>query len=458
VNLHGPVRVADAAAAGTATISLSFDAWKDGQVAATTHSVRVLPPKPAPKPEPVAPNLVATLVHPEKKAGTAPEFSKDGNRLFVSGYPSGVVQIWDVAARRELRRFDTPPSFRNTANYALLAPDWKTLYVPVNRRAVRTIEREGKKVYRFEHSGEIRVWDVASGKQKEPLRPPAGWAPLYWSSVAPGSRFLECSEQSSYDSSETVGGVATILWDLQTGKRTKLSDSITHAQFAPDGKTAYLSESVGDPKIGTWKSHVTLVELPAGKEVARISGPTNEQVFAAWAVSPDGKVVAVCVGNVKGIPAEYWFLDARTLEVRGKLVGNTGTGRSGLAGGLFTSDSRRFVAVDSVGNAVVWDVGGQKLVRRVPTGRDEQVWFAVSADGATLAFSWMPGINPNDLADWPDPQDLPQPRVSLIDLAGNAAPRVLIAPHGYAGTVAFSPDGKTLAFGTTGAVHLFDLR
>jgi hypothetical protein len=34
---------------------------------------------------------------------------------------------------------------------------------------------------------------------------------------------------------------------------------------------------------------------------------------------------------------------------------------------------------------------------------------------------------------------------------------VLIAPHGYVGGLAFSPDGKKLAFGGAGAVHLFDL-
>jgi hypothetical protein len=47
--------------------------------------------------------------------------------------------------------------------------------------------------------------------------------------------------------------------------------------------------------------------------------------------------------------------------------------------------------------------------------------------------------------------------VSLIDLAGDAPPRVLVAPHGYVGGLAFAPDGKTLAFGGGGAVHLFDL-
>jgi hypothetical protein len=58
----------------------------------------------------------------------------------------------------------------------------------------------------------------------------------------------------------------------------------------------------------------------------------------------------------------------------------------------------------------------------------------------------------------PDPDDYPQPRVSILDLSGKTPPRVLIAPtHGYVGSVVFSPDGRTLALGCAGAVHLFDM-
>jgi hypothetical protein len=38
-----------------------------------------------------------------------------------------------------------------------------------------------------------------------------------------------------------------------------------------------------------------------------------------------------------------------------------------------------------------------------------------------------------------------------------APPRTLVARHGFVGGVAFSPDGRTLAFGSSGGVHLFDL-
>jgi WD40 repeat protein len=458
VNLHGPVRVADAVSSGTATITLSFDAWKEVRVAATTHSVTVLPPKPAPKTEPVAPNLVATLVHPEKKASTGQlEFSKDGKRLFVSGYPSGVVQIWEVASRKELRRFETPPGTRGTSHYAILAPDWKRLYVPVDERTVQNIELDGKRHRRFDRSGDIRVWDVESGKEGAQLRSTRGASVLYAYS-APGGRFLVAIEADGYDTSHEAPEPRAVVWDLVTGSKRILGEGFYQPSFSPDGKTvAVVREEYVAGKHTN--SRVCVLDFTTGKERASLNWPEKERWFSIGPISPDGKVVAVYVGGKMGAPLEIWFRDAKTLADRGRLTGKGDPERAGWGGpGQFTSDSRCFVSTDLEGNVLVWDVRGQKLERSIPLGGGTSCGrFALNPDGNTVAVAWMPKSDTRP-GDEPDPQDLPQPRISLIDLAGNAPPRILIAPHGYAGTVAFSPDGKTLAFGSSGAVHLFDLR
>ena len=96
MNLHGPVRAPESAGSGDARLTLSFDAWKDGHVAASTHTITV---KPAPKlkSEPVSEKLVRSLVHPGRTASISVlRFSADGKRLFAAGYPSGVLQLWDA--------------------------------------------------------------------------------------------------------------------------------------------------------------------------------------------------------------------------------------------------------------------------------------------------------------------------------------------------------------------------
>jgi hypothetical protein len=84
--------------------------------------------------------------------------------------------------------------------------------------------------------------------------------------------------------------------------------------------------------------------------------------------------------------------------------------------------------------------------------------LAFSPDGRTLAVPWRPKSEMDqDQSRNPDPQDFPQPRVTLFDLTGKAEPRTFVVRHGFTGAVAFSPDGKQLALGSSGGVHLLDL-
>jgi hypothetical protein len=51
-----------------------------------------------------------------------------------------------------------------------------------------------------------------------------------------------------------------------------------------------------------------------------------------------------------------------------------------------------------------------------------------------------------------------QPRVLVFDVVSKSAePELIVCPHGLPGGLAFAPDGKTLAVGGAGAVHLFDM-
>ncbi len=285
--------------------------------------------------------------------------------------------------------------------------------------------------------------------------PTPGSAPVD-ANLDPTGRFLMCVESPSYDSNETPPKHVTVLWDLATGKKRKLCEGFAIPIFAPDGKTVVISSSDFTAKT----SSVKLIELATGKELAKVNCPEKERYFYVGAVSPDGAVVVVSVrGWKKGLPFEKWFLDAKTLEQHGKLTGKVTPELYGTAVGRFSPDGKRYFVFDADGNVLIWNVANRKLERTLPTGMAVATQeMIISPDGKTMAVAWLPKVDDElkSVRD-PDPQDLPQPRIALIDLAGKAKPRVLIAPHGSVGALAISPDGKTLAFGSAGAVHLFDL-
>jgi WD40 repeat protein len=426
--------------------------WKGVPVASTTHVLNILPVKPRPKVEPVSPNLIASLVHPDRLAGLwGLEFSPDGAKLFTSGYTSGIVQFWDLASKKEIRRINTPPGYRSFSNYALLTPDWKTLYVPVEKRTVKRFERDGKRGNRFEYAGKIRVWDVASGKEKDPLWSSVDNAPGY-AVLAPDGRYLTSLVQPSRDSSDTKSKAVTVVWDLIAGKKWKLHEGNAEPSFSPDGKTIALGLNEYAPK----SSAIMLFDLGTGKQLANAVCPEKERVFSIGSYSSNGKFLAVNLGGKKGNPLEVWFLDGKTLEVRGKLMGKGGPNDYWGGFGLFTPDGKRYVALDRAGNVLLWDAEELKPQRAFAIGIQTSARLAISPDGKTLAVGWMPEFK-QDRTEELEPADMPQPRVTLVDLAGASPPRVLVAPHGYNAKLAFSPDGKTLAFGGAGAVHLFDL-
>ncbi|HZU35940.1 MAG TPA: WD40 repeat domain-containing protein [Gemmataceae bacterium] len=413
----------------------------------TTHVVTVLPRKPGPRAEPIAPNLVASLVHPDRTAiNWQARFSPRGDRLFtVGGAPSPVVQVWDVASGKEIRRIET---LLPRMSQVRLTPDWKALYVPVRNIEVKTVEQGGKKRHQLQFSGQIRIWDLASGKEREPLPLEAGWAPAY-GEIDPTGRYLVCTEQGQ----QARRMVKTVVWELATSKKTLLCQDYALEALFPYGQVLVVGQGSGVLK---------LLQLSTGKELAKARCPDSN----IGAVAPDGSVFAVSRWGKSTL--EVLFLDGKTLQERGKLVGKGNANGRPWMGGRFTPDGKRFVIVDKVGNVLAWDVAGQKLERTLCTLDNPQPpdtrtsWcrqaLAFSPDSKTVAVGWSPKWDEGvGIEMAPDPQDVPQPRVSLIPLDGSAPARVLVAPHGYVGSLAFSPDGRMLAFGGTGAVHLFDL-
>jgi WD40 repeat protein len=447
VNLYGPVSAPAEAGPGPAEVRIAFDAWKDGHVAPTTHRLDILPAKPAPKPEPFSPNLIASLPHPDPTGCPWQlRFSEDGRRLFTYGYPSGVVQFWDVAEKKEIRRFTTASGMRGAADYALLSPDWNTLYVVVRNRKVTRFEKDGKPAVRYSFDGEIQVWDVTTGEARPSLKVPANRGPS-GCVLSPDGNSIICSEQLGYESDQQPK-TQSVVWDVKTGTRRVLLDDYVYPFVSSDNKTLVTATSDWAAKT----SALRVLDLATGRELVKEDCPEKEKYYGVIALSVDGVAAVSVAGQGEG-RSDIVFRDSRTLADRGKYTGTDDPERYGW-GGTFSPDGRFYVVADKKGTLRLWDVAAGKTAVTCPVGH--KVWkVAFSPDGKTLAAGWM--NESENGSGFHDPKDYNPLKVSVFDLtAPSAPPRVLVGPPGWTSSLAFSPDGKTLAVGASGAVHLFD--
>lgn len=325
-------------------------------------------------------------------------FSPDGKTL-ASGGRDGNSLLWDVQTGQQNRSLR---GNSGTVTALAFSPDGQILYMASNK---------------------ITVWNLATGEFQTKA------TGLFDAYGIQSAAFVAFSRDGmklaiSGDSNDVT------LWDVMNGH--KLSTLVGHTDrvfavaFSPDGRTLV---------TGGWDHTVRLWDLDSGVEKLTLRGHTNHVFKVAFA--PDGKTVA---SAGRDLTVRLW--DASTGRVLDTYKGHSG----GVVGLGFSPDGRTLASGGRDYTIAVWDTTVRQPQSVALRHSHRVLSVAFSPDSRTMASA---GGAPNES----DGESV----VRLWDVStGNET--ASFQQGGTAKVIAFSPDGTTLATGSTDdIVRLRDL-
>lgn len=240
------------------------------------------------------------------------------------------------------------------------------------------------------------------------------------------------------------------IWDLNTNKlKTTFegsTESILSVTFSPDGETLASTD---------FSNIIRLWDVDSGKyrEI-----PTPHKIVSRVMFSPDGRTLVSSRREevqLWNITKEKWLRGIITEKFKANLEDTTGVDNI-----IFNSDGSALYGLSRNGDEVrFWDADAGKVKLRLGLERTYRRPFALSPDGKTFATArrndykvqlWdtQTGQLKNTLSA--DAQYL-----KMLAIA-NGKPQLVNFPTKRAGSMAFSPDGQTLAVASDGEIALWD--
>jgi WD40 repeat protein len=383
--------------------------------------------------------------------------SPDGHTL-ASGSSDKTVRLWDLAGWRPGEPMPPCRVLKRHTDWV-----WSVAFSP-----------DGKLLASGSNDGLILLWDAVTGVKLHELTGDAHSKLGACLTFSPDSRTLVAGGN----------GGRVNRWDTGTGQPTKEAwnpnvGEVRAVAYSPDGR---LLASGGQD--GT----VMLVDGATGQRVYSFRGGDFERV-TNLAFSPDGRTLAavnMLPANLAGTPTlRLW--DVETKEQKGNLTGYTGPTILGVS---FHPAGKLVATASGDGKVRLWDTtlpaetarnfdfssaGGASGVAFTPEGH----YLVVSHVNGTIAILRVPALPfayvPPPAAKLPAPADLAKRTAAADALKREDIPEELLKKAGgdkdkalaelvaifgedrpvppcHLHTVAFSPDGKTLAFGGSGSV------
>ena len=223
---------------------------------------------------------------------------------------------------------------------------------------------------------------------------------------------------------------------------------VTRSWRVPDGKLLDVTEGVavvsrsGDRLVALKQAGdgATLHDLTSGKVIARTRWlPPKRPPF----LFSQRSMTAAALSYDSGAGVTLWDLKS------GKTIGSV-KGQFLSLSAVLSADGKTLLTGDLTGKDEgrirFWDVATRKMTRDLSAGHGAAYALALSGDGKTLAVA-------HARATFFDDHDQTETAVTLRDAASGRELRVL-SRHGVRTiSLAFSPDGRTVAVGRAGSIH-----
>lgn len=303
--------------------------------------------------DPLPPGAVARLGTIRLRHARADVVFSQDGRQLLSCGCDGELRVWDVATGKRLRR--------------------KRLFGSEDTETVR-IAPDRATVADWSGGSTVSLCNINTNKQ-------LGWLPAHgsWPFLM---MFSPDSKTIAVQTDTEKNGHALELWDVsRCEKRQTLkiaaSEELSRLAFAPDGKrVAGIGEA--DDRIYLWD--------------AKTGAAINKNALRPWrgasvAFSPDGKTLAI--GSHR--KAQVHLLDVATLKEKAVLQPPPNVKADAIYRLIFSADGRWLAGAYSEvlehpspeSGVLIWDMAEAKPTARIPEGRDVRISFA--PDGKTVA-------------------------------------------------------------------------
>ncbi len=357
-------------------------------------------------------------------------FSPDGKRLATSGMPGdGTIKIWDSNSGQLLMNLVHDLGARSIA-----------------------FDSTGTRLVAGGTDGKAKVWDTSSGKILMSL---AGHNGGIWRvALSPHGTHLATASDDTTVKIWDISPAGNREWMNLPGQSGNAYMDVT---YSPDG--ARIAAASTDKTAKIW-------DAQTGKLLLTLTGHTNEVKGIAF--SPDGKRL---VTKSSDLTIKVWDM------ATGKVLLNIPNqfNYSGIANRVtFSPDGQRIASSGSKGSLKVWDAATGKELFSNPALNELYTLHSVrfSPDGQRIATTNMPpklwdivtgqlllsfgqptGGIPYDLAFSPDGKRLAVGSsdgiARVFDTATGQELHTLSGHTSLIGSVAFSPDGTRLATSST---------